>query len=87
MPKAENKEQFRSVWREHITQLRLLAQSLPLGEVALDYLRRVKELEPFVEIAVKHVYPEEQPEQDATEDLPAHEEARRDYGTEKGEPV
>lgn len=86
---AKDEKQFRKVWLEHIAQLRLLAQSLPLGDEALEFLKKVKDLEPYVEIAVKHVYETctvaETPERDPTEDLPAHEEARRDYGAERGE--
>ena len=38
----------------------------------------------LVEVIADNCFPEEK-EQDATEDLPKHEEDKRDYGVERGE--
>ncbi len=53
--KAENREDFNAAWLEHLSHLRLLANSLP-ADAAVSFLEQVKKLERFVEVADEHTY-------------------------------
>jgi hypothetical protein len=54
--KAENRAQFEAVWKEHFVHCRLLANSLPLGKEALEFLEVCKKLDEYVEKASDFVY-------------------------------
>lgn len=56
MVSAKNREGFERAWTEEIGNMRLLCQSLPQGQVALDFLELCKKLEGYVTVAAEDTY-------------------------------
>jgi len=81
--KARSRKEFVGIWTGHVKQLSALVPSLP--EANWKWLKGMQEdLLKLVEVAADNCFPEEK-ELDVTEDLPKHEEDKRDYGVERGE--